>query len=76
MTSDLLVLATADVSWQPDYVQERDTATASDERIDALAQDIEAQIEAGEEVLAAAPDFELGQRIRSRPKRVTDLIDD
>jgi hypothetical protein len=74
MTSELLALADADVSWhEPEPAEHYPPATEA--RIDALARSIEEQISDGEEVLEDAPKFSLGQRIRSRPVNISDLID-
>lgn len=74
MTSDLLALAEADISWEPrdreDYFPK-----ATHARMDALAKRIEEQIADGESALEEAPEFSLGKRIRNRPVTVQDLME-
>jgi hypothetical protein len=72
--STFLTLANADVSWHEPERGEN-YAPATDARIDALARSIEEQIADGEQALEDAPDFSLGQRIRSRPVKISDLMD-
>lgn len=74
MTSELLALAEANVSWEP-RTREDHFPKATHARMDALAKRIEEQIADGEAALEEAPEFSLGKRIRNRPVTIEDLME-